>query len=360
MKKILYLLPVILLAASCGGKEEKGTEVDPVEAGITERVAKGVGTMYGSVKSGIKAELSTTIDEFSFHQYNVMDGKTNDSVNIVVKDASMKVVAEVVPGEKAEKLGLHLGVHDLGASFSVAIDGQKMFDTVEYKGIDVDAYLKEGKIYVDTSDAELKAAALGIVNKVIAAEGGFVDEGTKQMVNSMIESFAGKFVIEGVADELVDEITDVLPIYEDIQIPAEAIAEIKTTLDEGLAELAKDEILKDLLKFYTYEDGGFGVAAKLSSEDLFKLTDGEKGTTSSGELTASVRFDKDNRVTEVKAGSTIAANHVDNYESSSYHVDLAIKASVGLKVTYGVSSIAYPDFSSFVAFPMEQIAIYFK
>lgn len=349
MKKLIYLLPIALLAASCNNNDPFTPVENPAEE-IPTRIVAGLDSMYKSVPNGIGLELSVEVPTFTFSEYetDLQGANKVEGMNVAVENLKAKLAVEVEPGATAKDIKAHVGLKDVGGKVAVKEEGKEIF-SVDVSGLDLNAYLVGTKIYADTTDAELVSAAKTIIGLVTGIE----DVAT---IEQYVTPFVGKFFVEGLIDEQIEEISGYIPRGEIEGIPAEVQTEVKTAIGGVLGALEQDESLKNVFQFFVDEKAGYKVAAEISAADFAKLVgDVEEEDEFTGKLTASVESDEQGRITKVAAGIDMTVKSAYTWTQGIDYTDVVVKASASLAVKYGVS-VSTPDFSSYVAFPMEVIS----
>lgn len=346
MKKIFYLLPVALLATSCG--QGKFKEVDPAEVDMSGVIVDGLNNMVKSVKSGLSAELEVSIPEVSVATYSVPADPEN-AMSVSVKDAGFKVKLEVANGEKAEDVKAHIAVEDVHGKVVVS-EGNKEIVNVSTKDIELHAYVVNNTVYADLSNAKLKECAYKVVENVVPAEGvaeikGMVDMFAKKLYIEEVGSIVSNAILEGFAEIPAEGLTE-----EELAKAKEAV---KAVLDEIVAE---ESPVKDLVSFYLTRKDAYKVSVDVTSDKIIELAGEElpEGTTMTGSASASVASDKEGRITEVKFSVDASGSTVESEGEVAMHASVVAKASAKLEISYEVPSIKAP--SGYEAMDLETIA----
>lgn len=267
LKKILIVAASALLLSACGGTAAgtlpKGGH--PATAASTVEV---IGRAYESLLDLDSVEANFNLKKIHF------DGSFPTTVNevpghtIVKADASMKTKFAVVGLQSETLAGLKAEVKlddlafDLYAGTKFGEVEEAMVE-LDYSDIDAAAYLSNGGLYVNASDAELRGLISDFLTSFVATDA------TEEEIAAMMESIPNKFQMPGLISEEMLPIMGMLEVILDVEtLPT--TEEVVAMLGEVINE-PTFAIVDDYVTILDYDDGSFGIGIDITKEDVLSL-----------------------------------------------------------------------------------------
>jgi hypothetical protein len=253
--KIILVVSSLFLLASCGGSNVTASSIDTATA--TAALKKAMEAETASDALGFKASASFSADfDVTTPVMGGMDtpilmadgGETSTGTHIKgsasLSDASLEVMASGLSSSKLEDLKASAVA---AASLKYNVEGVSTSAvTGDYSGMKAAAYLENGNVYADLSNA--KAVEFG--NMVATLASTFSG-------NTPVAMTAGKYVYSNLVKATS------LPILSE---------KVKTSISEDVDNTMKQlETYKDYFQTVSYSDGTFGLNASLSKTDLVAL-----------------------------------------------------------------------------------------
>lgn len=386
MKKTLLLIPAAaLLLVGCGEKEiEEDTNTNPTVSQVSEAAVASLSNMYKSAVKGLS--LSLNVSGANCHYVNSYTGnmytKTED---VEVKNAGFKLKLDVRNLDKSIKdWEAAIVVEDLQATETVIVnsnDRTVLSQSKTFSDIDFAVYLRNGNLYANLSDPELKTTAKDVIDIMYGVNS---EEGAQY--KAMVDQYAKNLYLNDAIDVIADLFTSVTtkpkeeyypePEPEPVkslkavsgisdlilfpsEIPAEDLLDIKEELPMILTQImSPNSPLKDAFNFVLKDNLFKKIEVNFSSADLPAETFDGDDVNFTASLTAN--FGDAGLLTSIDTNEVFDVTIEDNYadfmvtggvahsSTDITHVTGSIGAKIG--ISYPTSSISMPDFSGYELF----------
>lgn len=339
MKK--FLLPLVattLLLTGCSGSGKLdlpsgGTEVDLTKTAlVAEKCANTVKQTLNSASSGISLSLNLHGDLKLTYTVESAEAKKTYKVNVTGFNADINLTTSRFFGKTLDDVDAALTIKNLKGKLDIETETFSM--NYELQPVELSAYLQDGFVFVDASNANLKVALPVFLKKIDA----FKDL-TDEQINAIVEQYLGakrKAYID-LSDRLSEISIEDFPTLIDL-------AEIKESVKTTLENLAKEFTLKNYLTVKTYESSKWGVKLAMDKaglktivEKVHEPAEAEaimKGITTADSTTV-VLTDEASRLSSIESEIAMVAA----YEGSN------VDSKIGAKLTF--------DYDKTVEFPSD-------
>lgn len=386
MKKTLLLIPAAaLLLVGCGEKEiEEDTNTNPTVSQVTEAAVASLSNMYKSAVKGLS--LNVNVSGANCHYVNSYTGNMySQTKDVEVKNAGFKLKLDVRNLDKSIKdWEAAIVVEDLQGTETVIMNNRTVLsENKTFSDIDFAVYLRNGNLYANLSDPELKTTAKDVIDIMygVNSEKGaqykaMVDQYAKNLyLNDAIDVIADLFTSfttepkeeyypepEPVKSlKAVSRISDLILLPS--EIPAEYLLDIKEELPMILTQImSPNSPLKDAFSFVLKDNLFKKIEVNFSSADLPAETFDGDDVNFTASLTAN--FGDAGLLTSIDTNEVFDVTIEDNYGDYPVMVDgtggvahsstdiTHVTGSIGAKIgiSYPTSSIIMPDFSGYEPF----------
>lgn len=358
--KLLLLPASFLMLTACGTSANTSiprgyTEVDVTDAAAREaffnKVAEDVGLTYDKAMEGFKAKGSVSLKEFSYSKSRSyvypQSPENNQSMSNSFKISDAK--AEYTVGLIGLKDGIKnakamVEISNLGFKYEMTENGKT--HTLKASDVDATVYYSDGNVYMDFSDKDLKNFVYDVIDF------SYIDSNASssqiQRDKDQAAKYFGKFVQKNVVDDV--DISRYLPA----SLNSETLRSVASVLNEGFQEVLKNDKVKNLLKLYEDKNSkGVAIGLGLTSDPVEV-----DGAMVSGDLAASIAFDKQGIFKSFGFAGNANVTMVDNYSDSTYQYSKNEQAKLskldfGAEFEYGPKVIKLPSFSGYKDLPKD-------
>lgn len=347
MKKYLLLLPLAgLLLTGCGEKpvdnpatkeDQKvlpsgGESVDINNEekvnGSIDKLVKNLKTSYNSIKDGIELSGNLVLNELELINRSYTAKVTNTGFDYSIKAKNLD--------KKISEWEIAVNISNFHGYSLINADDAARRKEFSASNISFAAYLSEGKIYTDLSDAALPA----LVNSILAYT---VPSDSLSMAQQFAAGLLGKRCLGSIIELAQIPDAAVLPVLKDSDFES-----LKPTVAGAIGEAKALE--KNPLTILDYPNDGLGVEVSLeqnfttdhlsmidveSQKYLVNVLFGENGKLARGYLKEEI-----SSVTEA-SGRVISSTKV-NVEGT-------------ISVKFGALGTILPDFSEYVLFDISPL-----
>lgn len=328
MKKSLILLPLAaMFLSSCGGANGElpsgGDVVDPTkEEDVTNyavRLADCVQKTVVGSKNGVKVTGTVKVDDLT------VNAEGEGSMSAKDLEFTVSLAADFLDKESINDWKIAAEITAKG-NFKISVPSANVNLDLNLDDFKLGAYLSEGVVYLDLSNEKLGSIVKTVVGQVAGS--------SSSLVLPIINEILVKNKLAGIS-ELVK-----VPTLSSNVIDDQTKLMISGYAAGIIAEVAKNEQYKDLLKFVSYNDGRLGLGLSVNDASVFK----EEGADLSGKMNAAVLFDKDGKLASISEGGEL---NVKVSEDSKEVANVHYKGESSLTFEYG-KAISMPNFSDYV------------
>lgn len=387
MKKTLLLLPAVaLLLTGCGEAKKEESNTQPTISQISDAAVASLVNMYKSAVNGLSLEL--TVSGANFHYVNTYTGNMySQKTDVEIKNAGFKLKLDVRNLTKSIKdWEAAIVVEDLQATETFIMNNTSVLSKDKtFSDIDFAVYLRNGNLYANLSDPELKTTAKDVIDIMYGVNS---EEGAQY--KAMVDQYAKNLYLNDAIDVIANLFTsfttypypkeEYYPEPEPVkslkagsrisdlillpsEIPAEYLLDIKEELPMILTQIMGPKSpLKDAFSFVLKDNLFKKIEVNFSSADLPADTFDGDDVNFTASLTAN--FGDAGLLTSIDTNEVFDVTIEDNYGDYPVMVDgtggvahsstdiTHVTGSIGAKIgiSYPTSSIIMPDFSGYEPF----------